>query len=105
MKYSPDKATVEAGVYRREGQVMVMIRDNGMGISPEDQKRIFDRFYRVDKARSRSMGGTGLGLSIAREFMELHGGRIWVRSALGKGSEFWLAFPELAPLPEEGAAS
>ena len=78
MKYSPDGALVEAGIYRHPGEIWVMIRDNGMGISPEDQKRIFERFYRVDKARSRSMGGTGLGLAIAREIMVLHGGRIWV---------------------------
>lgn len=94
MKYSAEKALVEVGVYRRDAKILVMVRDNGMGISPEDQKRIFDRFYRVDKARSRSMGGTGLGLSIAKQLVELHDGQIWVKSELGKGSEFWLAFPE-----------
>lgn len=94
MKYSPEGARIEAGLYRKPGEIRVMIRDNGMGISREDQKRIFDRFYRVDKARSRSMGGTGLGLAIAKEIMDLHGGQIWVVSQLGQGSEFWLAFPE-----------
>lgn len=93
MKYSPEGAVIEAGLYHAEGEIQVKVCDNGMGISPVDQKHIFDRFYRVDKARSRSMGGTGLGLSIAREIMELHGGRIWVESELGKGSRFWLAFP------------
>ena len=97
MKYSPDGARVEAGIYRHPGEIRIVIRDNGMGISPEDQKRIFERFYRVDKARSRSMGGTGLGLAIAREIMVLHGGRIWVEGALGEGSSFWLAFPEGGP--------
>ena len=94
MKYSPEEAVIEAGVYRESGEILVMIRDSGIGIEEEDQKHIFDRFYRVDKARSRSMGGTGLGLSIAKELMELHGGRIWVKSEVGQGSEFWLAFPE-----------
>ena len=72
--------------------------DNGIGISEEDAKHIFDRFYRVDKARSRSMGGTGLGLAIAKQTTELFGGRIWVESELGEGSTFFLAFPEA---PEE----
>lgn len=94
MKYSPDGAVIEAGVYDAPDEVRVVIRDTGVGIGAEDQKYIFDRFYRVDKARSRSMGGTGLGLSIAKEIMELHGGRIWVESELGKGSWFWLAFPK-----------
>ena len=102
MKYSPEQAVIEAGVYRESGEILVMIRDSGMGIEEEDQKHIFDRFYRVDKARSRSMGGTGLGLSIAKELMELHGGRIWVKSEVGQGSEFWLAFPEQLALVDGG---
>ena len=95
IKYSPTGARVEAGLYRQGDQVQVVISDTGMGISKEDQERIFERFYRVDKARSRQMGGTGLGLAIAREIMELHGGHIWVESELGKGSRFWLAFPKI----------
>lgn len=102
MKYSPEGANIEAGVYREAGEILVMIRDSGIGISEEDQKRIFDRFYRVDKARSRAMGGTGLGLAIAKEIMELHGGRIWVNSEPGQGSEFWLAFPEQLAVVERG---
>lgn len=94
MKYSPDGAVIEAGIYDKKEEIWLVICDNGVGISPEDQKYIFDRFYRVDKARSRSMGGTGLGLSIAQEMMELHQGRIWVESELGSGSRFWLAFPK-----------
>ena len=102
MKYSPEEAVIEAGVYREDGEILVMVRDSGMGIEKEDQKRIFDRFYRVDKARSRAMGGTGLGLSIAKELMELHGGRIWVKSEIGHGSEFWLAFPEQLVMMDGG---
>lgn len=74
-------------------QARVYVRDNGIGIEPKERDRIFERFYRVDKARSRSMGGTGLGLSIAKEIMELHGGSIQVDSIYGKGSTFWLTFP------------
>lgn len=102
MKYSPEDSVIEAGLYRESGEILVMIRDSGIGISAEDQKWIFDRFYRVDKARSRAMGGTGLGLSIAKELMELHGGRIWVNSELGQGSEFWLAFPEQLAVVDRG---
>ena len=103
MKYSPENVSIEAGIYRKmnedngQSEIRVMVRDHGIGIAEEDQDKIFERFYRVDKARSRSMGGTGLGLAIAREITELHGGRIWVESAIGKGSTFWTAFPEEAP--------
>ena len=101
IKYSPEGANIFGGVYRRDGEIIVEIRDNGIGISEEDAKHIFDRFYRVDKARSRSMGGTGLGLAIAKQTTELFGGRIWVESQLGEGSAFFLAFPEA---PEEAEA-
>ena len=100
MKYSPENSKIEAGIYRVTSEngvpeIRVKIQDQGIGIAREDQENIFQRFYRVDKARSRSMGGTGLGLAIAKEIMELHGGRIWVESALGEGSTFWIAFEEV----------
>lgn len=95
VKYSPPEATIRVGIRVDESkrQARVYVRDNGIGIEPKERDRIFERFYRVDKARSRSMGGTGLGLSIAKEIMELHGGSIQVDSIYGKGSTFWLTFP------------
>ena len=97
IKYSPKKASITLGMrpQKRTGRIEVFVRDTGMGIEKKEQERIFERFYRVDKARSRSMGGTGLGLAIAREIMEMHHGEIWVESRYGSGSTFWLSFPLL----------
>lgn len=92
VKYSQDNAIIEIDVKEVSKYICVSIRDNGMGISKEDLKRIFDRFYRVDKARSREMGGTGLGLAIASEIMEYHGGKIEVTSEPGSGTTFELYF-------------
>jgi len=101
IKYTPEKGHIRIGIYRDEEEVRIKVRDDGIGISEEDQKKIFERFYRVDKARSRSMGGTGLGLSIARQIVELHDGSIWVESEIGQGSTFWVAFPAYLPEDEE----
>ena len=67
------------------------VSDTGIGIAPEDQEKIFDRFYRVDKARSREMGGNGLGLAIAQELVGLYHGHINIKSTLGKGTTFTIA--------------
>jgi two-component system phosphate regulon sensor histidine kinase PhoR len=74
-------------------EVQFRIRDFGGGIASEHQTRLFERFYRVDKARSRESGGTGLGLAIARHVVETHRGRIWVESELGRGSSFVFTLP------------
>lgn len=102
VKYSPEKASITLGMRPRPrtGRIEVFVRDTGMGIEKKEQERIFERFYRVDKARSRSMGGTGLGLAIAREIMDMHHGEIWVESRYGSGSTFWLSFPLLEPKEE-----
>jgi two-component system phosphate regulon sensor histidine kinase PhoR len=89
-----DRVSVELGA--RDGVALLVVQDTGMGIPSRDLPRIFERFYRVDRARSRDTGGTGLGLSIARHVAERHGGRIEAESELGRGSTFRVAIP-LAP--------
>jgi two-component system phosphate regulon sensor histidine kinase PhoR len=89
--------------------VKFSVRDFGAGIAFEHRERIFERFYRADKARSRESGGTGLGLSIAKHLVESHGGIIWVESDLGRGSRFCFTLPQAParnhPLPDEEQAS
>ncbi len=94
IKYSPEGIAIEVAVQRGEGIATVSIRDSGPGIPSSDQARIFDRFYRLDKARSRELGGAGLGLSIARWAVEAHGGRIELQSEPGQGSTFTIILPE-----------
>ena len=89
VKYTPEGGTVTVSLLKAEkGRVKFAVADTGIGIAPEDQEKIFDRFYRVDKARSREMGGNGLGLAIAQEIVNLHKGSIRIESALGKGTTF-----------------
>jgi two-component system, OmpR family, phosphate regulon sensor histidine kinase PhoR len=79
----------------REGrEVVFTVSDTGIGIPKADQPRIFEHFYRVDVARSREVGGTGLGLAIAKHLVEVHGGRLWVDSEIGQGSQFHFSVPE-----------
>ena len=75
------------------------MRDDGPGIPPEAQARIFERFYRVDRARSRETGGTGLGLAIVKHIVLAHGGTVWVKSELGKGAAFCFTLPRLPRPP------
>ena len=93
LKYSPDGGTVCFGIEKAEDDIIVSIADEGMGIPQDMVKRIFDRFYRADRARSRAMGGTGLGLAIAKEMIQAHGGTIWAESEEGKGTTIFFTLP------------
>lgn len=94
--YSPEHTTVGVGVKRREDLVEISVVDQGIGISPDHQQRIFERFYRVDPARSRATGGTGLGLSIVKHVAADHGGDVSLWSRPGQGSTFTLRIPAVA---------
>jgi two-component system, OmpR family, phosphate regulon sensor histidine kinase PhoR len=87
IKYTPEHGTITITAGLQDGMVAVAVEDTGIGIPPQDLPRIFERFYRVDKARSRELGGTGLGLAIVKHLVEAHGGTVWAESA-GKGSRF-----------------
>lgn len=93
LKYGGQGASIRIETRNEPGFLLVGVIDNGPGIPARDQPRIFERFYRVEKGRSRDKGGTGLGLTIAREIVELHGGRIWVESDEGRGTAFWFSLP------------
>ena len=93
LKYSPEGGKVRFKVSAQEGFLLVQISDQGMGIPKENVEKIFDRFYRVDRARSRAMGGTGLGLAISKEMILAHGGMIWAESKYGKGTTIFFTLP------------
>ncbi|HFI0468356.1 TPA: cell wall metabolism sensor histidine kinase VicK [Streptococcus suis] len=93
IKYSPDGGTITFSMKTTDSQLIVSISDEGLGIPKADLPKIFDRFYRVDKARSRAQGGTGLGLAIAKEIVKQHKGFIWAKSEYGHGSTFTIVLP------------
>ena len=93
IKYSPDGGKITVTMKTTDEQMILSISDQGLGIPKQDLPRIFDRFYRVDRARSRAQGGTGLGLSIAKEIIKQHKGFIWAKSIYGKGSTFTIVLP------------
>ncbi|MCI1633685.1 MAG: cell wall metabolism sensor histidine kinase WalK [Liquorilactobacillus nagelii] len=93
IKYSPDGGVITCRLLETHSHVILSISDQGLGIPKKDIGHIFDRFFRVDKARSRAQGGTGLGLAISKEVIEMHGGRIWVDSIENKGSTFYISLP------------
>ncbi|KQQ89947.1 cell wall metabolism sensor histidine kinase WalK [Arthrobacter sp. Leaf137] len=101
IRYSPPNTRVGIGVRSKEGLVSISVTDQGEGLSAEDQERVFERFYRVDSARSRHTGGTGLGLSIVKHVASNHGGEVTLWSQPGQGSTFTLRLPEMEG-PEAG---
>src|SRR5699024_12376674 len=92
-KYSPDGGNITVQLRHQMTQIVVSVRDEGIGIAYDKVERIFDRFYRVDKARTMKFGGTGLGLAITQELMELHYGGMWARSIEGKGTVIAFTLP------------
>lgn len=93
VRFTPAGGRITVTASRRNGSIDVTVADTGPGIEPEHLPRLFERFYRVDQARSRDDGGTGIGLAIARSVVEAHGGRIWAESELGRGSTFTFELP------------
>jgi signal transduction histidine kinase len=93
VKYSPQGGEVRVGVHQEGTEVVVWIRDQGMGISSEALPRLFNKFSRVDNRETREIGGTGLGLALVKEIVEGHQGRVWVESEVGQGSTFFFILP------------
>jgi two-component system phosphate regulon sensor histidine kinase PhoR len=96
IKYGRAQGTVIVGGQKTDdNKIQIYVQDDGPGIPPESLDRVFERFYRVDKARSREQGGTGLGLSIVKHIVQNHGGAVWVKSELGKGATFFFTLPKV----------
>ena len=94
IKFNKENGSIKIYAAEPGDKIKIVIEDSGIGIPSKDIPRIFERFYRVDKARSREMGGTGLGLSIVKHIIELHGGTAGVESSESFGSKFWFTIPK-----------
>ncbi|MDP4146918.1 MAG: ATP-binding protein, partial [Bacillota bacterium] len=94
IKFTPENGSIAVSLSGNENAIECKISDTGIGISPQDQQRIFERFYKADKSRDRSLGGSGLGLSIVKKIIDLHGGKISLTSEIGKGTEFTVLLPK-----------
>jgi signal transduction histidine kinase len=103
VKYSVDQGTIEVRVESHDQSVRFSIRDEGIGIPPHEQRRIFEKFYRLDPNLTRGVGGTGLGLYICRELVRRMGGRIWVASRQDEGSTFYFELPAVGAVTAEVA--
>jgi signal transduction histidine kinase len=94
LQYTPSGGRVTVAAWRERDEIVVAVQDTGIGLSPEHLSHVFERFYRVDKSRSRAGGGSGIGLTIAKHLVEAHGGRIWATSpGSGQGSIFTFTLP------------
>jgi signal transduction histidine kinase len=93
VKFTPDGGRVDVSARRANGELVVSVHDTGIGIAPEDQAAVFEEFRQVGRSYTSKQEGTGLGLALTRRFVELHGGRIWLESAPGKGSTFYFTLP------------
>jgi two-component system, OmpR family, clock-associated histidine kinase SasA len=100
IKYTPDEGHIEVRLSTDQTRIMFEVEDNGYGISEERQGRLFQRFYRAREDATEHIPGTGLGLSLVKTVIERHGGKVWVRSALGKGSTFGFSLPLLGGSPD-----
>jgi two-component system phosphate regulon sensor histidine kinase PhoR len=97
VKYTETGGEIKISVAVRENRMVFEVSDNGIGIAPVDQPRLFEKFYRVSQLGPQQARGTGLGLAIVKSIVERHGGKIWVKSQLGKGSSFYMAIPLRQP--------
>jgi signal transduction histidine kinase len=102
IKYTPTGGTISVGLKSSESEASIVVTDTGIGIAPEDQVRLFEKFFRIRRQETSGVQGTGLGLAIVKSIIERHGGRVRVESALNKGSTFILTLPMRPPPPEEG---
>jgi two-component system phosphate regulon sensor histidine kinase PhoR len=103
MKYSGDAREIDLRLCARNGDAVIEVADRGLGLAPEEQKRVFEKFYRAPSHESRLIAGTGLGLTLVAHIANAHGGRVEVESALGAGSTFCLVIP-IKPIPMEARA-
>jgi signal transduction histidine kinase len=93
VKFTPDGGSIGVSGQAVGDELQISVQDSGIGIRPEDQSKVFDEFQQVGKRSDLSREGTGLGLTLAKRFIELHGGRIWIESELGRGTTFTFAIP------------
>jgi len=97
IKYTPEAGHINVSLHEDDGFLVLQVSDTGIGISLEDQRRIFDKFYRVESEATEKISGTGLGLSIVKAIIKKHSGRVWVHSELGMGSTFTVLLPRHTP--------